>query len=324
MPYPVITPEFFGELTDRTKIENEFNEYTVLFSPAAVEYVFPLRLDAVLKKLMECRDTIAFKMTNLKPEAESEYSQKGQALIKNTPVLKYYWPVKVMTMNAIQNRTYSFEERMLLLNFIYRTAQNMIDQGKPQAINSFMADFTGKNEHPEIMAYFSKLKPVPLLSLGNGLSFIHSMPDNGDFDKIKFSCFKAMGIDPKATEAEADPKKYDALQKKYREEFLPGREHYIENIMVNYVWSYCMPFADYKLSLWENYQFFCVLYNAIKVMLTLYTPDRSDKDDAFFNAMKAFDTSLAAIPGSVVRVVTDTLAREKTNNNGDMAILAIS
>lgn len=324
MPYPIITPEFFADLTDKTNPENENIVYNVLSTPAAIEYAFPLNQEKVIRRLMDTPDPLKFKMTNLKPEHEAEYAKRGEEIINEYPVLKNYWALKTLTMNILQNRNYVFEKRMLLLNFAYKTAQGMMDKFKEELIPQFVNDFTKNAQHDDVIKYFESIRPNFAYSLCDGLSFLRAMPKTEEMDKVRFTVFKNIGIDQSMRNFKFDANKYLPMKKAYYEDFLKDKEHYIEHVMVNYVWTYCMPYVDYHMSLWDNFVFFNTLFNSIKVMLTCYTFDRDNKDEAFVTAIKAFDDSLRQIPGNIVRRVVDANSAEGMTNNGDMAILSMS
>ena len=324
MPYPIITPDYYGELTDKTNLQNENVEYLVLTSPAAIEYVFKLDNERVIHTLMNAQKPIAYRMTSLQPELEAEYSKKGQELIDKTPILKHYWNLKILTMNIMQDRNYVFEKRMLLMNFSYKTVQGLIDKGREELIPQFVADYTNAPDHKDVMEYFKEIKPGFGFSLGEAISLLSALPESEDMSKLRWSVYKNAGIPHGATAFEYSDEKYLPLKKAYHEDFLKDREHYIENVMVNYVWSYCMPFADYNMSLWDNFVFFNVLFNLIKVTLTCYTYDRDDKDEAFAFVIKTLDAALQVSRGNTARHIAETLKNQGYNNNGDMAILSMS
>ena len=117
---------------------------------------------------------------------------------------------------------------------------------------------------------------------------------------------------------------YRPMKKAYYEDFLKGREHYIEQVMVNYVWTYCMPYADCTSSLWDNFVFFNTLFNTIKVLITIATYIADDKDEAFVEAISEFDLALRRTKGSIVKLIADANVKEGLATNGDMAILSMS
>ncbi len=324
MPYPIITPSFFKDLTDKTNPENNNIEYKVITSPSAVEYTFRINQERVLRTLMNTPEVLQYRMITLKPEHEEEYMKNGEKLIAETPILKYYWALKTLTMNVLQNRNYVMEKRMLLLNFAYKTAQGMIDQGKEELIPQFVNEFTSAKNHDEVIKYFESIRPNFAYSLCDGLSFLRALPKTEAMDKVLFNVFKNVNVDRSMKNFKFDEKKYLPMKKDYYEDFLKGKEHYIEHVMVNYVWTYCMPFADYRLTLWDNFVFFNTIFNTIKVMLTCYTYGRDDKDEAFVTAMTAFEEALGEIKGNIVKRVVEANKAEGLTNNGDMAILSMS
>lgn len=324
MSYPIITPYYFAELSDRTDPANDGLEYKIISSPSAIEYVFPSHQERLVRKLMATPDVLQYKMTNLKPENEAEYAKAGEELIKETPILTHYWNIKSLTMNILQNRNYIFEKRMLLLNYTYKTIQGMIEKSREDVIAPFIADFTKTAEHGEVMKYFEAIKPNFAYSLCDGLSFLRAMPKTEAMDKVRYTVFKNVGVDQSMRDFKFDENKYLPMKKAYYEDFLKDKEYYIEQIMVNLSWEYCMPFADHRLSLWDNFVFFNTIFNALKVMLTCYTFKSEDKDEAFVAAVTAFSDSLRKIPDNIVRRIVDANNKEGLATNGDMAILAMS
>ncbi|MGN1090498.1 MAG: hypothetical protein ACI4Q6_08860, partial [Huintestinicola sp.] len=126
MNYSVITPEFYSELVNKDDPAKSKAEYLIITSPAAIEYVFPLNNPEVVRTLISIENPVNFKMAELAPELRGEYEQKALEMVKGTPVLYHYWAVKAVTMNALQNRKYSLDQRMLLMNFAYKSVQGML------------------------------------------------------------------------------------------------------------------------------------------------------------------------------------------------------
>lgn len=324
MSYPIITPDYYGELTDKTNLQNDNVEYLVLFSPAAVEYVFKLNNERVIRTLMSKEKSIVYRMTSLAPDVEEEYAKKGQELIDRTPIFKHYWNLKILTMNILQDKTYTFEKRMLLMNFAYKTVQGIIDKGKEELISQFVADYTNAPGHGDVIDYFKEIKPGFAFSLGEAISLLSALPDTEDMAKLRKTVYGNLGITDGAESFEYSDEMYLPLKKAYHDDFLKGREHYIENIMVNYAWNYCMPFADYNMNLWDNFIFFNVLFNLFKVTLTCCTYNCEDKDEAFVFAVKTLDSSFRLSKGNPAGRVAEAIKNQGYSNNGDMAILSMS
>lgn len=327
MAYPIITPSYFQELAEDKTLEEKV-QYNILTSPSAVEYVFPIYQKPLLRKLMSIKDVLSFKMTNLKPEHEEQFAKTGAELVEKYPQLKHYWNFKVLTMQILQNRSYPFEKRMLMLNYAYKTLQGMLDktEGEEQEkyISTFLRDMTVPKHHEIIMKYFESIKPNFAYSLCDALSLLRALPTSEEYDKLLDKVFAAVECDRAMKEFKFEDNIYMPMKKAYQEDFLKDREHYIEQVMVNYVWTYCMPFADSTSNLWDNFIFFNTLFNTLKVLITIATYNAEDKDEAFINAVSEFDLALRRAKGSIVKLIAAANAKEGLATNGDMAILSIS
>ena len=326
MSYPIITPSYFQELAEDTSLEEKI-QYIVLTSPSAVEYAFPLFQKPFIRKLMSIKDILSFKMTNLKPEHETEFAKRGEELMTKFPQLRRYWDFKVLTMQILQNRSFDFDRRMLLLNYAYKTLQGILDktQGEEQDkyIASFLRDMNVPKNQESVMKYFESIKPNYAYSLCDGLSLLRVLPESEEYSKLLDTVFGNVNCDRAMKGFQFDMDSYLPVRREY-DEFLKGREHYIEQVMVNYVWTYCMPYADSTSSLWDNFIFFNTLYNTLKVLLICATYGAEDKDEAFVNAVSEFDSALRRTKGSIIKLIAAANAKEGLATNGDMAILSLS
>ena len=245
------------------------------------------------------------------------------------PLLVHYWDFKVLTMQILQNRNFVFEKRMLLLNYAYKTLQGMLDKtsGEEQDkyIATFLRDMNVPKNQDAVMKYFESITPNFAYSLCDGLSLLRALPTSEEYDKLLDTVFASVNCDRAMKEFKFDKDVYMPMKKAYYEDFLKnGREHYIEQVMVNYVWTYCMPYADSTSSLWDNFIFFNTLFNTIKVLLTCATYKAEDKDEAFINAVTEFDKALRRTKGSIVKLIAAANVKEGLATNGDMAILSMS
>lgn len=324
MQYPIIVPEFYQEIVTTDKANHPDVFYNVLMTPAAVEYAFPLNQETVIRKLMEKKEPLQYKMVKLKPEEEKAYSEKAQDIIDEYPVLRNYWDIKGLTMNVLQDRRYPIEHRMLMLNFIYKNVQIMLDKSKDEAIPQFVAAFANQPDHEDVIKYFKDIKPNPAYSLSDGLSLLASLPVDEELAEIKKDVCRALGIPEDMKKFAYDEAKYMGLKMEFSKDFLKGREHYMENVIVNYVWTYCMPYADYNLPIWKNFIFFNTIFNTLKVLLTCYTSGKEDKDEAFVKAVRVFDNALRSCKVNIVAKISQVNEDAGLSNNGDMAVLSIS
>ncbi len=333
MDYSIISPVIFDKLTDKNNPKSEGLQYTVTITPVGVEQSFPLFQEEVVRAFIAEKNTMLFTAKKIDPKAGEQYVKQSDELVGKFPVLKYYGMGRSILMAAIQDRQYSVSERFLIMNYSIKTLQTLIDTGKEDEAPQFTGYFMSHPDRSEILALFKDLQQNVPFSVIDALSMINSLPGTERFGDVKKTVLKRLGykedgsdIGERSFKECADD--YLALKKKFREDFLregkdDSREYYLENVMVGFIWSMNMPFSDFSLSIWDNFAFFNVLFNTLKVLLTLYISDENPDED-FVKAVAAFDESLRAVNNGLVKLTVEGLNKRGFNTNGDMAVLAIS
>lgn len=329
MSYPLIAPDFYKEYSDSWNREEKGDlPCEIIFTPAAAEYVFTLNNVDTVKLLMEHTDKINFQMYKLNPDKERDeaYEKSIKEKLAKFPQLQYYWPLKTMMMNILQRREAAFEVRMLVLNYALKAVQEIIDRNQAEAIPAFVSQFIAREEYNDVVKNFLQLNRNPGYSMQDGLAFLDIFNSNEQFGEIMDTIYANLGINK--DEENVDEKKFSEqvtnylnLKQDFYNDFLKGNGHYIENFMVTFLWSLSMPFADPSMSVWDNYIFFCALFNAVRLLLACYTKGKTKEDLAYAMAMFAyqFHNTPKAIIKNVVQVIKDS----GEGNNGDMALLVM-
>lgn len=324
MGFPVISPVIVKELANQLKplAPDEFCD--IIVSPYAVEYAPMLCNADVVKKLMETKDILAYNMITLDDEQSQQFIAQSKAITEAHPIAQYYWQIRTLFMGVLQNRDINFEKRFLLLNYAVKTVQGMIDKGQPNLIPQFIDEFINPNNNYEpVLKYFKDVHPVPAYSLADGISLLKSLvKPNAEYKDVLNTVYKNLGVSGPETLRMADIKSYIGRRKLFSDFAAGEKSHYIENIAISYVWSFTLPFADPDFNFWDHFVFYCALYNAVKVMITCYTPEIDD--EKFVKAITAFDAAVRATGGKLLRTVINTAKNAGQNNNGDLAILTLS
>ena len=324
MGFPIITPSFLKELTEKMKpvTADEFCDVNV--TATAVEYVPRLCYAETVKKLMEEKNILEYNMISLPDEESEQFINQSRQIIRTYPQAAYYWQLRSLFMNVLQNRNINFEKRLLLLNYGVKTVQGMLDNGRAELIPKFVDDYTSENmDYEKILEYFKDVRPNPGYSLADGISLLKSLSKpNAAYKEVLNTIYKNLGVSGPETLKMTDMKKYIGMRKTFSETASGEKAHYIENVMINYVWSYSIPFSNPDFNFWEHFVFFCSLYNAVKVMLACFAPDFSDEE--FAKAISAFDTALRASDENLMRKVIFAVKNAGQSNNGDLAILTLS
>ncbi len=325
MAFPIVTPGFFKEIVDLSKPASEYEDFTeVVVSPAAVEYVMHLSNPEVVRKLIALEDSIEYRMIPLSEEESQKYIAQAQAAVKANPNAMHYWQLRILMMNVLQNRNVTFEKRMLLLNYAMKSVQGIIDNNQHVEVPRFVSAFTQEQEYEKVLEYFKGIAPHLGYSVSDGISFLKSLVKvTPAYKEVMNTVYKNIGVSGPETLAEMKMDKYIEMRKEFSTDFMEKHSAWMENIMINYVWCFSLPYAcSDTLNIWENYVFFCVLYNALKVLISCYMPGKSEDD--FVKAISAFDDALRKTGNDIVWKTVVAVKNAGQSNNGDMAILAIS
>lgn len=325
MGFPIITPVFYKELAESLKPENADEFCDVNVTVTAVEYVPQLCRAEVVRKLTEKSDVLEYNMINLPDEESGPLEEQSRQILSAYPQTQYYWQLRTLFMNILQNRKVNFEKRFLLLNYAVKTVQGMLDNGQPDLIPKFVEEYTAEDaKYESVIGYFSAVRPNPGYSLADGVSLLKSLAKpNAAYKEVLNTIYKNLGVSGPETLKMTDMKKYVEMRKGYSLWAESEKSSYIENVMINYVWSFSIPFSNPEFNFWEHFVFFCSLYNAVKVMLTcFYIPGGSDED--FVKAVSAFDTALRASDKNLMHKIILAVKNAGQDNNGDMAILTLS
>lgn len=324
MGFPVISPAIVKELAEQLKPLSPDEFCDAVVSPYAVEYAPILSNAEVVRKLMETKEPLAYNMITLEDEQSQQLVAQSNAISEAHPITQYYWQMRMLFMGVLQNRDINFEKRFLLLNYSVKTIQGMIDKGQPNLIPQFIEEFLNpNNDYESVLKYFKDVRPVPAFSLTDGISLLKSLvKSNPEYKEVLNTVYKNLGVSGPETLRMVDIKKYIGMRKQFSDFAAGEKSHYIENVAISYVWNFTIPFADPDFNFWDHFVFYCALYNAVKVMITCYTPEIDD--EKFVKAITAFDSAVRATGEKLLKTVINTAKNSGQNNNGDLAILTLS
>ena len=65
---------------------------------------------------------------------------------------RYFWELRIFTIQVLQNRNYSLAERLIILGMFYQRVQNQIDGGQVEEIPRIIASYTNLLEGDELRA----------------------------------------------------------------------------------------------------------------------------------------------------------------------------
>ncbi|MDD3314356.1 MAG: flagellin lysine-N-methylase [Syntrophaceticus sp.] len=246
--YPRITNEVNGILEKSATVSCPEAARLALLNPEIMEFdevSTPVSTINMVKKRV---DTHALKSSN-KP-------------------LRYFWQLRIFTIDTLQNRHYSLEERLIILGLFYQKLQKYVDAGQVHEIPSLIAKHTIMMQNDSIK---ETLKTIPaqntiqmeLLKELAELRFTMALNS-----KRYLECFAESlhGIQYTAqAEVEEIGKNYQEALERYYLPFMHDHHYILENYLVNHVFKNIFPFNQENL--YESYIMLVVHYSLIKLHL---------------------------------------------------------
>ena len=323
MGFPIVTPASLNKLKEKLAPLTPEDFCDVAVSVAAVEYAPKLENIEVARAILTEKDILSYSMINLPDDKSEQLIEQSKAIVDAHPSAAYYWQMRILFMNILQNRSVNIEKRMLLLNYAVKTTQNMVDSYQPHLIPKFIDEFTSTSDFTPVMEYFKGVRPNPAYSLADGISLIKSLKKpNAAYKEVINTVYKNLGVSGPETLNMIDMKNYIGMRKAFTDDMDDERASLIENVLVSYVWTYSLPFNSPNYNFWDHFVFFGSLYNAVKVLYTCYMPGKEEDD--FVKAISAFDAALRASDSNLIRTVIQAAKNSGQNNNGDLATLTLS
>jgi hypothetical protein len=333
MAFPIVAPSFLREYVDLETPENNAGKVRYVISPHSVDYVLMLANPDVARRLINETESILYTRTEMSEADTERFTANSKALLAQFPSMTYYWPIRQMMMYVLQQKDLELDRRLLILNYCINTVSNMQAQFQANLIPGLCQNITHTTDFTEILQYFNKLPVNPAVTLAEGVSFLKAVmhyaketDPNGAakrYRKVYERIYKGLNISGPETFTNVDVKRFIDLRIEYGKKFIEERPNIMENVMVNYLWAFAVPYTEPDISLWDNFTFYIQLYNALKVLLATAAP--ADDDD-LVNILSVFDEALseASKNNAIFKNVVSALKNQGTNNNGDLAVITVS
>lgn len=247
--YPRISNEVNGILERSATVSCPEITRLALLNPNVMEF-------DELEEPMEIRNQVGNKLdTN-----DRKLSSKPQ---------KYFWELRIFTIQVLQNRTYCLSERLIILGVFYQKVEEYISTKNLDKIPQLIATYTAIMEEGSLK---ESLHDVPT-QLTVQMELVKEMADQRFIQGINSQRYKdcytemLVGLNfitgtPFAEVAKTYPEVYQT----YYKPFMDKNEYILENFLVNYVYKNMFPFSGFP-TLFDNYVMLIVHYSMIKLHL---------------------------------------------------------
>ncbi|ATY86018.1 lysine-N-methylase [Kyrpidia spormannii] len=182
---------------------------------------------------------------------------------------KYFWELRVFTIQVLQNRTYSLEDRLLWLGLFYRKADELARRGQvdgtPALIGSYLHWMEQGDLHEHLNAIPAQ-SPIQMKLLKElvDIRFSHGIP-NQRYLQCLAECL--IGLRYTAEEpVENIAARYEEAYARFYAPFVEQHGYMLENYLVNYVFKNLFPCGG-RQSVFDDYVLMILHYALIKMHL---------------------------------------------------------
>ncbi len=210
-------------------------------------------------------------------------------VISSAP-FKYYWDIRTLLISIMKNRSYSVEDRLILLGIAFKHIDELIAANTGDKIPAYIDGLVAACADDKSM--LDDIRDIEPKTNQNAINFASMLKTMTDFntvpknfsEKIQLAYGITYGITyGKSEEVERITIKVsnDRIEKQlgYLFNMLSGREYIIENIMLNAMLYLNFPFTDSNMSFWDSYIFLCQVYSLMIFMVAGNLSETSNDND---------------------------------------------
>lgn len=229
--------------------------------------------EVVVRYLLEQSDGLGFlhEQTKVRPNK----AVIGRDLLeKKQGLMEYRWPIQCALIDLLQNRSYSVEERMLLLGLALRDLDALIQNADRAEMQTWLRKVTFMGQGDDCRTLFEGLVGD---TKRNAASHINLLRAQGGklLAELVESIFRRYGV-----EEQGDVMFFqEELVCQAKEEFhasCPQGQILLENLMVNYLFQSAMPFE--QEGAWKGFQSLAAIFGLLHFVMYSVYQDGDDPD----------------------------------------------
>ncbi|MCZ8523609.1 flagellin lysine-N-methylase [Paenibacillus mucilaginosus] len=233
----------------------------------ALEQALSVSCPEAARLVMLNEDGILFEQGEGKKEAypwiSSDIQTRGG---KVSDWRSFFEEYRYVTISILQNRSYSLEERLLVIGMLFSELQEYIDADKANDIPDVLGSYLKCAEDHTFQGAFDEVaKRLDIqLRLCRELVVLglKHTPGSSRYLECSRDMMSGLGIHDEAEDKEIEGR-YVSAYGMYYEPFMREHGYMLENYLVNYVFKNCMPLDS--SSLFESYVRMIMHYSLIKI-----------------------------------------------------------
>lgn len=189
--------------------------------------------------------------------------------IKGKKLQKYFWELRIFTIQVLQYRQYKLEDRLLFLGLFYQKVQEYMNNSEEDQVLQLIGSYTNMLQSGTIDKMFADVPVNHTIQM----KIIKKLTDRrffqGGVNQRYTECYTEclMGLEHfEGMEEEDTLTRYIDANENYYQPFMKNHEYILENYLVNHVFSKVFPVTLDK-SIFEEYVMLIIRYALIKLQL---------------------------------------------------------
>lgn len=273
-----------------------------LLNPAGIQF----------DEIMESSDVRSMVHTTINPDSY------GSNMLQ-----KYFWDLRIFTIQTLQNRKYKVQDRMVLLGLFYSKLSNYVEENRTSEIPTLIASYSRMFEDGSLVAMLEEIPVQPAVQM----ELVKELSDQRFANGIGSERYKIVygkilyGLDYKDdTPVEETAERYSKAYEDHYLPFMGEREYILENYLVNYVYKNTFPFTKFS-NPFDNYTMLVVHYAMIKLhLIGVAAFDKGLTEESVIYTLQSFSKTVEHSP-LFLRRVFELLASNQYKTMAYMAIL---
>ncbi|MFD3157515.1 flagellin lysine-N-methylase [Haloimpatiens sp. FM7330] len=182
---------------------------------------------------------------------------------------KYFWNLRIFTIEVLQNRDYELWERLIILGMFYEKLSAYIKEENMDETLNLIENYRNNIKNGIFHEYLKEIPSYKNIQMVILKELTNERILKGIENRRYLECFlefmQGMGYTGKATNEEL-VKKYEKAYTKYYEPYMKEHEYILENYLVNYVFKNLFPVRE-REEVFDNYVMLVMHYAMIKMHL---------------------------------------------------------
>ncbi|WP_405158012.1 flagellin lysine-N-methylase [Paenibacillus sp. FSL H8-0283] len=181
---------------------------------------------------------------------------------------KYFWDLRIFTIQVLQSRDYTISERLIVLGLFYQKIQSQIDDGNMEEVLDTITTYSRMIEDPatkESLANIPVNQTVQMKICKELMDFRfgHGMHKSRYMECVVEALNGIMYTEDSPEEEIAE--RYKAASENYYTPYMDEHEYILENYLVNHVFKNLFPFGRSRV--YDDYVMMVVHFSMIKLHL---------------------------------------------------------